>query len=167
MRLLIALLALLLAGCSTFAPTSFEDDLVVWQAPNDAVPEGIFVVKSAPGVVVPPEEVERIRQQYLVEPYYSDRERAAVKTFCVAAALDAITTVVGIGNGCVEKNPLYGSNANVVRVAVPLVAGASCLLLWHNARKSPRVQDLSQGTYIVAGVRFAAVGANLLTGCVK
>lgn len=166
MRIALLLLMLLLSGCSTFGPQPMENDEIIFRPPSDAEPEGYFATKWRQGE--PPmtaARMEELRIKYLVDPFYSDDERRWVRLACGALAADAITTILGLGNGCSEANPLYGSN-EIARYAVPVVAGATCAWLWHGARRSPRVHDLTPQLKFVAGVRSGAATWNLWTGCV-
>ena len=62
------------------------------------------------------EELKQVKKDY-TEPYLDENEERALKGRMFGEAADLVTTAVGFSKGCMEANPIVGTNIyNVILV---------------------------------------------------
>jgi hypothetical protein len=135
------ILALLLGACHTI-PKNFED-------------ENVFVIKHKVYIrhvdKITEEQKEQIRKDY-TEPHLDEEEKKALKGRMFGEGADLATTLVGIGLGCVEANPL------VAWGGVPAIIASKGLGYWsakNYAKATPKAfssaKKTKKGNYVLYG----------------
>lgn len=150
---LVALVALILAGCAT-RPLSYEDDDVI-------VIKGQVLLKRPNERT--PEQTRAITAHYTA-PVFDDRERRMWKHLLTGHGLDVATTVVALNAGCVETLPGLGRHPNILALlavkALPLVHW------WHHAHRSPAAfssaDSLVSRVNVMSGYGAAAWNASVI-----
>lgn len=134
---------LLLASCHSI-PKHYEDEKVY------VIDHKVYIRHSDK---LTEEELKQVKKDY-TEPYLDENEERALKGRGVADALDVATTVVGLNIGCVEKNPLLGTNPSVGVIVA--VKGLGYWMTYSHAKASPKMfssaKQLKNDNYILFGV---------------
>ena len=139
MRALI-LSAMFLMGCHT-TPKHYEDDKVY------VIDHKVYIRYSDK---LNEEELKQVKKDY-TEPYLDENEERALKGRMFGEAADLVTTAVGFSKGCMEANPIVGTNIyNVI-----LVKGIGYYTAKQYAKASPKMfssaKKLKTGNYILFG----------------
>lgn len=137
---IITTLLIFLSACHVI-PKHYEDDKVY------VIDHKVYIRHTDK---LTTEELEQVKEDY-TEPYLDDNEKKALRGRMFGEAADLVTTAVGFSKGCMEANPIVGTNIyNVV-----LVKGLGYYTARQYAKASPKMfssaKKLKTGKYILFG----------------
>lgn len=137
---IITTLLIFLSACHVI-PKHYEDDKVY------AIDHKVYIRHSDK---LNEEELKQVKKDY-TEPYLDENEEMALKGRMFGEAADLVTTAVGFSKGCMEANPIVGTNIyNVI-----LVKGIGYYTAKQYAKASPKMfnsaKKLKTGNYILFG----------------